>query len=145
MNQVSDIVRKFFEDYERGSNAPDPELIASQYSDSFMFASPQGGQAVKKDDFLKALPKREGFFKTVGLTSSKIQSLEETRLDDNYVLVKVHWKMRFEKDREQPIVAEISATYILYQREDSLRIVFQLDHQDLMKRVQDLGLLPAKD
>jgi hypothetical protein len=60
-------------------------------------------------------------------------------------MVKAYWKMRFEKDREQPIVAEISATYILYRREDSLRIVFQLDHQDLMKRVQDLGLLPAKD
>ena len=145
MNQVSDIVRKFFEDYERDSNAPDPELIVSQYSDSFLFASPQGVQAVKRDDFLKMLPKREGFFKTVGLTSSKIQSLEETRLDDNYVLVKVSWNMRFEKDREQPIVDEISATYILYQQEGLLWIVFQLDHQDLMKRVQDLGLLPIKD
>jgi hypothetical protein len=145
MNQVSDIVRKFFADYERGSNAPDPELVAVQYSDAFMFAGPQGGQPINKVDFLKALPKRAGFFKTVGLTSSKIQSLEETRLDDNYLLVKAYWKMRFEKDRQPPIVAEISATYILYQREDLLRIVFQLDHQDLMKRVQDLGLLPAKD
>ena len=145
MNQVSDIVRKFFEDYERSSNAPDPELIASQYSDSFMFAGLQGVQAIKKDDFLKALPKRAVFFKTVGLTASKIQSLEETRLDDNYVLVKVSWSMRFEKDREQSTIAEISATYILYQQKDVLWIVFQLDHQDLMKRVQDLGLLPIKD
>lgn len=145
MNQVSNIVRKFFADYERGSNAPEPELVAAQYSDAFLFAGPQGGQAIKKDDFLKALPKRAAFFKTVGLTASKIQSLEETRLDDNYLLVKVSWEMRFEKDRQPPIVAEISATYILYQREDLLRIVFQLDHQDLVKRVQDLGLLTARD
>ena len=145
MNQVSDIVRKFFDDYERGSNESDSEVVASQYSDSFMFANLQGVQAVKKDDFLKVLPKREGFFKTVGLTSLKIQSLEETRLDGNYVLVKVYWNMHFEKDLEPPIVDEISATYVLYQQEDVLRIVFQLDHQDLMKRVQDLGLLPAKD
>jgi hypothetical protein len=145
MKQVSDIVRKFFEDYESGIIGPDLELLASRYSDSFMFASPQGVQPIKKDDFLKVLPKRQGFFKTVGLTSSKIQALEETRLDDNYVMVKAYWNMRFEKDPEQPIVDETAATYILYQQESLLQIVFQLDHQDLMKRVQDLGLLPTKD
>jgi ketosteroid isomerase-like protein len=145
MKQVNDIVRKFFEDYERDVNASDPELIASRYADSFMFAGPQGAQTIKKEDFLKALPKRQGFFKTVGLTSSKIKSLEETRLDDNYVMVKTHWNMRFEKKPEQPIVVETSATYILCRQESSLRIVFQLDHQDLMKKAQDLGLLPAID
>lgn len=145
MKQVSDRVRKFFEDYETGGSALDLELLAAQYGDPFMFAGPQGVQAVKKEDFLKALPKRQGFFKTIGLTASKIQSLEETRLDENYVMVKAHWQMRFEKDPEQVIVDEISATYILYQQEDLLRIVFQLDHQDLMKRGQALGLLPGKD
>jgi len=145
MNQVSDMVRKFFENYEKGSNAPEPELVASQYGDSFMFAGPQGVQAVQKDDFLKVLPKQAGFFKTIGLTSSKIQALEETRLDDHYVLVKVQWAIRFEKDRAQPIIAEISASYILYQQEELVRIVFQLDHQDLMKRVEEIGLLPTKE
>jgi hypothetical protein len=141
MKQVSDIVRAFFEDFERGSNTPNPEIIASQYDDTFVFAGPQGVQVVKKDDFLKALPKRDGFFKAVGLTSSGIQSLEETRLDDNYVLVKAHWNMRFEKDQKQSVVVEIAATYVLYQQGSLLRIVLQLDHQDFMKRVQDLGLL----
>ena len=151
MKQASDIVRKFFEDYERSINASasdsegSPELIASRYSDLFMFAGPQGAQAVKKEDFLKALPKRQLFFKTIGLTSSTIQSLEETPLDNNYVMVKAYWNIRFEKDAEQPTVAETSATYILRQEESSLRVVFQLDHQDLMKTAQDLGLLPAKD
>lgn len=145
MEQVSDIVRKFFESYQRSINAHDPELIASRYGDSFMFAGPQGTQAVKKEDFLKALPKRQWFFKSIGLTSSTIRSLEETRLDDNYVMVKTYWNMRFEKEAEQPIVAETSATYILCQEESSLLIVFQLDHQNLMKTAQDLGLLPAKD
>ncbi len=145
MNQVSDMVRKFFEDYERGNTALDLELLASRNSDSFMFASPHSVQSVKQEDFLKVLPKRQGFFKTIGLASSKIRSLEETRLDDNYVMFKAHWTMRFEKDAEQPIADETSATYILHQQESSLRIVFQLDHQDLTQRIQALGLLPAKD
>ncbi|MCG3208873.1 MAG: hypothetical protein FOGNACKC_02486 [Anaerolineae bacterium] len=145
MNQASDIVRKFFEDYERGSNAADPTLVTAQYSDSFMFAGPQGAQAVSKADFLKALPKREGFFKAVGLTASKIQTLQETRLDEHYILVKVTWQIRFEKEPERPLVEEIAATYLLYQQDNLLRIVLQLDHQDLMQRVQALGLLPARD
>src|SRR5262245_44587169 len=138
MGQLSDIVRNFFEEYERSIKASDsegaPEFIASLYSDSFMFAGPQGAQTVKKEDFLKALPKRQWFFKSIGLTSTTIQSLEETRLDDNYVMVKAYWNMRFEKEAGQPIIAETSATYILCQEESSLRIVFQLDHQDFMKR-----------
>jgi hypothetical protein len=145
MKQVSDTIRKFFEDYERGINASDPELIASRYSDSFMFAGPQGMQSVKKEDFLKVLPKRQEFFKTIRLTSSTIKSVEETRLDENYIMVKSYWNLRFEKESEQPIVNEISATYILFRQESLLHIVFQLDHQDLMDRVKDLGLLAVKE
>lgn len=144
MKQVSDLVRKFFEDYERSTNTSRPELLESQYNDAFMFAGLQGAQAIKRDEFLQGLPKREGFFKTIGLTSSKIKGLEETRLDDHYLLVKAYWEMHFEKSTGQPILDEISATYLLYQQADELRIVFQLDHQDLMKRVEELGLLPGK-
>jgi hypothetical protein len=145
MKQVSENIKKFFEDFERSSNNLDIELIASQYNDSFMFANSQGAQSVKKEDFLKVIPKRHGFFKTIGLTSSKIRLLEETRLDDNYIMVKAYWNMKYEKASEQPIVDEISATYVLFQQENILQIMFQLDHQDLTKRVEQLGLLPAKD
>ena len=34
---------------------------------------------------------------------------------------------------------------ILRKFENSLQIVFQFDHQDLMTRAQDLGLLPVKN
>jgi hypothetical protein len=145
MNQASNIVREFFESFEKASNALDLEILGSQYGDSFMFASPQGAQSIKKDDFLRVLPKRKGFFKNIGLISSKITELEETRLDKNYVMVKAYWNMKFEKNLGQSIVDEISATYILFQQENILQIVFQFDHQDLTKRVQELGLLPAKE
>jgi len=145
MKQVSDIIREFFEKYESSTNNLDLELLGSQYSDSFMFASPQSTQAVKKDDFLKVLPKRQGFFKTIGLTSSTITMLEENQLDENYIMVKAYWNMCFEKADGQPIMDESSATYILFQQGNILQIVFQLDHQDLTKRAQELGLFPAKD
>jgi ketosteroid isomerase-like protein len=145
MIQASDIVRNFFEGFEKATNTLDLELLGSQYSDSFMFASPQGAQPIKKDDFLKVLPKRKEFFRTIGLISSRITTLEETRLDETYVMVKAHWNMQFENKSGQSITDDTSATYVLFQQENKLQIVFQLDHQDLTKRVQELGLLPAKD
>jgi ketosteroid isomerase-like protein len=144
MKPVSHSVTKFFEDYERNRETSDPEAIGQQYAETFMFAGPQGVQIVKKDDFLKALPQRQGFFKAVGLTLSKIKTLEETRLDEHYLLVRADWVMQFDKNAGQLITEEISATYVLSQQEDRLKIVLQLDHQDLVKRVQTLGLLPPK-
>lgn len=143
MQQVSAKVKEFFEDYERSIGASQPELLESQYGNAFMFAGPQGVQAIKRDDFLTTLPKRAGFFKTIGLTSSKLKALEETRLDDHYLMVKTYWEMHFESGAGQSTIDEISATYLLYQQADGLRIVFQLDHQDLLKRVEELGLLPG--
>ena len=67
MKQVSEMVRKFFEDYERGVNASDHELLSAKYNDSFVFASPHRVQLIKKDDFPRVLPNRQGFFRTVGL------------------------------------------------------------------------------
>ena len=60
MKQVSEMVRKLFEDYERGVNASDHELLITKYNDLFVFASPHGVQVIKKDDFVKLLPKRHG-------------------------------------------------------------------------------------
>lgn len=144
MNTISPNVKNFFEAFEGNLDTSEPTRVASQYGDIFMFAGPQGAQAVKKDDFLRVIPKRAGFFKSVGLTSSTIQALEETRLDNNYILVKAHWAMRFEAGSHSTTVEGIAATYLLHQQADQLQIVFQLDHQDLMQRVQELGLLPAK-
>ena len=143
MNAVSENVQTFFENYEKGISLSDSDLLGKLYAETFMFAGQQGSQAVKRDDFLKVVPKRSAFFKTIGLVSSTIRALEETRLDDDYLLIKVYWIMRFEKDAQPPVFDENSATYILFEHEHALQIVFQLDHQDLTKRVQELGLLPA--
>jgi hypothetical protein len=49
--------------------------------------------------------------------------------------------LRFEKEPGRSIIANIEATYILRQQDESWQIVFQLDHQDLTNRVQELGLV----
>ena len=131
---------EFFRLYEQANRDFDAQLIARLYADTFMFGNPQGVQAVKKEDFVKVLPRRKEFMKTAGLLSSRVDSVQVSTLDSKYVLVKAVWKMRFESSTGLPIDSENSTTYILAGTGDSFQIVVQLDHQDLMKKVQDLVL-----
>jgi ketosteroid isomerase-like protein len=138
---ASERVKAFFNQYESNIGESDPAAIAEQYGESFVFAGPQGAQAVRRDDFVKVLPKRQGFFKSVGLRSSSVVALEEVSVDDRCVLVKAQWRLQFESATAPVSVLDLFATYLLQQQPDGLRIVFQLDHDDLTKRVQELGLV----
>jgi len=77
----------------------------------------------------------------VGFQFVKIVPLDETRLDTYYVMVKVHVQMRFEKNPGQPIDMNNDSVYILFVKDDSPKIVFYLSHEDLMKMMQEHGLV----
>ncbi len=145
MNQVSDLIKAFFEDFERASNLFEQDLLASQFSDPFMAADPHGGiQVVKKEHFLAGIAQRQSFFHAIGFRGVKIVPFEETRLDQHYVIVKAHGSMRFEKTAGQPIDVNSDSVYILFIQDHSEKIVFQLTHEDLMKIMQEHDLLPGK-
>src|SRR5438445_12853869 len=143
MAEASKAIREFFDAYAKATGSLDLAFLGTAYGDTFMFASPSGIQAVKRDDFLKVVPKRGAFFRAAGLVASEVRRLEETRLDETHTMVQTRWTLRFEKEPGRPIIDEIAATYILRRQETSLQIVFQLDHQDLTKRLEELGLLPV--
>ena len=145
MKQVSDVVKKIFEDFERASNTFERDLLASLFSDPFMAADPDGSiQVVKKDDFIAGISKRQAFFQSLGFQFVKIVPLDETRLDNHYVMVKVHVQMRFEKNPGQPIDLDNDSVYILFIKDDSPKIVFNLTHENLMKIMYEHGLGPGK-
>lgn len=103
-----------------------------------MFGNAQGVQVVKKEDFVKVLPQRKDFMKTAGLLSSRVDSVETSTLDSKYILVKTVWNMSFQATSRDEVTRKTSATYVLSAVGNSFEIVFQLDHQDLMKIVQNL-------
>ena len=145
MNQISDVVKRFFADFERASNLFESAL-ASQFRDPFMTADPDGGiQVVKRDEFIAGIAKRQSFFQSIGFQFVKMVVLEETRLDDQYVMVKAHAQMRFEKNPGQPVDLESYSTYILFIKDDMPHIVFYLTHENLLKVMQESGLLSAKE
>lgn len=129
--------QEFFRLYEQANNDFDVQLIAKLYADTFMFVSPQGIQAVRKEDFVKVLPRRKEFMKTAGLLSSRVDSVQASTLDSKYVLVRTVWNMTFRANNQDEMTSKISATYILSTVGDSYEIVLQLDHQELMKIAQD--------
>ena len=131
-------VEEFVGRYEQANNDFDVQLIASLYADVFMFGNPQGVQAVRKEDFVKVLPRRKHFMKEAGLLSSRIDSVEASQLDSKYTLVKTTWKMRVRINQGADLTTLTSATYVLSTTEAAFEIVFQLDHQDLTKILQDL-------
>ena len=131
----------FFERFEKAINNGGVSEITNLYADSFLFGIGENVQAIKKEDFLKVLPKREGFFATVGLKKTSLTSVEEEgKLGENYSCVKTSWKMEYAKEGRPVIEDTTFATYILLKKNELYQIVFQLDHQDLMSRVQTLGL-----
>jgi hypothetical protein len=140
MSNENTEVKSFFTRYEAANAIFDVEQIAACYAEVFMFGGPEGVQCVKKEDFLKILPRRKEFFRSRGLVSSNIDSLAASSLDSKYTLVKVVWNMRFDRSASEPIYSQNTASYILSRANDRFQIVFQVDHQDLTKRVQELGL-----
>ncbi len=133
-------VKSFFTGYEAANAVFDVEQIATCYAEVFMFGGPAGVQCVKKEDFLKVLPRRKEFFRARGLVSSNIGSLTASAVDSKYTLVTVVWNMRFQRSAGELIDSQNSASYILSGADGRFHIVFQIDHQDLTKRVQELGL-----
>jgi hypothetical protein len=91
MNTIT--AEEFFRLYEQANNDFEVQLISKLYADTFMFANLQGVQAVKKEDFVKVLPRRKDFMKAAGLLSSRVDSVEATTLDSKYILVKTVWNM----------------------------------------------------
>ena len=136
MNTIT--AEEFFRLYEQANNDFDVQLISKLYADTFMFANLQGVQAVKKEDFVKVLPRRKDFMKAAGLLSSRVDSVETSKLDSKYMLVKTVWSMHVRAKNGNDMTGKTSATYILSTIGDSFEIVLQVDHQDLMKIVQDL-------
>src|SRR5579859_3875528 len=81
-------VKEFFIEYERANSSSDVAAIGGLYADTFMFGGPKGVQAVKKEDFLKVVPKMKAYFSSMGLSETQLQTVDTIPLDSKYLLAK---------------------------------------------------------
>jgi ketosteroid isomerase-like protein len=129
-------VKQFFARYEQANAASDIPSLVALYADVFMFGGPGGCRSVKKDDFVKIIPRRKEQFALLGLSHSKVTLVEASELDSKYLIARTRWTMSFSKaDSTQEI--ETAATYVLERAGELLTIVMQIDHQDLSAKLQE--------
>jgi hypothetical protein len=135
---VNQRVKELFLRFERANSSADVSGISELYADTFMFGGPKGVQAVKKEDFLKMVPKMKSYFSSMGLSETRLQPVEANSLDSKYLLVKVGWRMTLQNSSGMRHL-DAFATYVLERGNgDALSIVFQIDHQDLANVVKEL-------
>jgi hypothetical protein len=132
-------VKKLFDEYEKAFNALDVEKQVLFFAEHFISAGPRGSIAQSRDEFAKMASQAAEFYKSVGQTSAKILSMEETPISDHYSMVKVHWGATFQKTGDK--VIEFDVTYFLQKTSGEPKIIMFVAHQDEQKAMEKLGLL----
>jgi hypothetical protein len=105
-----------------------------------MFADPNGVRVTEKPTVLAGLSKGQELFKTLGHRTTKLVSLDETRLDEHYTMVRAQFVWRFENG-PAPIDVDVDSTFILYIDDGVPKIVFQHEHEDFQQALRKRGVL----
>jgi len=135
---MDEVVREFFLEYERANGASDVGAIGGLYADTFMFGGPKGVQTVRKEDFLRVVPKMKSHYSSMGLSETRLRAVEASVLDSRYLLAKVGWRMTLKQSSGSRDL-DTFATYVLERGDgDALAIVFQIDHQDLASVIREM-------
>jgi len=129
---MDELVKAFFETYEKANATSDFAAIGDLYAETFLFADQDAAQSVRRADFLKIIPRMKDHFASLGLIGTRLSSVETTELGTRYRLAKVGWAMSLRVANGAVKKLDAFATYVLQQtNDDKLSILFQLDHQDL--------------
>ena len=144
MDVATPVIQECFDQYAQSRSAMDSDRIVSQYADTCMFAGPNGTQVAEKQALLAGFAKAMELLKTVGHTSTKLASLNETRVDEHYAMVRAQLVWRFEKTAAPPIDVNVDSTFILHFKDGVPRIVFQHEHEDFWQALRTRGVLPAQ-
>ena len=134
-------IEQFFRDFEANDNAEHIDAIVAQFADTFLFAGPDGSQAVRTHDFARALPKRKQFFKQLGCISTELQSVAPVKLGERYVLASTRWRMLFQQESKPEEQITVESTFLVDMGGPVAKIVFYLPHHDVMALLQEKGLL----
>ncbi len=135
---MTDAVKKLFAEYEKAFNALDVEKQVPLFAEHFISAGPRGSIAQGRDEFARMANKSAEFYRSVGQTSAKILSMDETAINREYSMVKVHWGVTFEKTGNK--LMEFDVTYFIQKTGSEPKIIMFIAHQDEESAMKELGL-----
>jgi len=144
MNNFDEEVGIFLNQFEVNSNVGDAEESVKQFADVFVAADPDGARAVPSSVLMMAIPQRKKLFESVGRSVTTLASVEQTALDDRYVLLRTEWLVKFDLAIGRCEELTLRSTFLVHRTADGLKIILYLSHQDLMSVLREKGVLPDK-
>lgn len=133
-------MQAFFEAFERTSETGDAASLAKLYAESFLVANATGAHVLRASDLAQMIPKRKQMLEAAGCGAAKLVSLEETRLDDNYSMVRTQWRWHVKRGDDASQEITLPSTYIVRRSSDGLQIAFYLAHGDITAVLRERGL-----
>ena len=131
-------IKQLFAEYEKAFNALDIEKQVPFFAEQFISAGPGGSIAQNRDEFAKMAHQAAEFYKTIGQTSARILSADETPISNEYSMVKVHWGVTFDKLGDR--LVEFDVSYLVQKTGTGPKILIFIAHQDEEKAMKELGL-----
>ncbi len=132
-------VEKLFREYAAAFSKLDIENQVDHFADAFIMAGPKGAVSGSKEEFRKNAAQAVAFYKSVGQSSARLLSIEETPISKDYVIAKTHWAVTFDKNGDKPI--EFDVSYILYTAPPEPKIMMSISHEDEQEAMAKLGVL----
>jgi hypothetical protein len=134
-------MRAFFEAFQTSNEIGDVTVLVNLFADSLVVASSNGAQVVKASDLARMIPKRKEMLDAAGCQGAKLVSLNETRLDDHYSMVRAEWCWRVISRGGDSQEITLPSTYIVRRSSEGLQIVFYLAQGDITAVLRERGLL----
>lgn len=131
-------IEKLFADYGKSFSALEMRRIAGLYSDQFVAAGPKGVISQGREEFLGNADKAAEYYRSVGQESATVLSAKETWFGEFYVMVTIHWGVRF---RSLPELVEFDVSYLVQLTDEAPKIILFISHEDEQETMQKLGLL----
>jgi len=135
-------IEALFRRFETLSAGADAEALAALYAPSFMMAGPGGPQIVRGGDLALAIPKRKQLFDAAGCRSTTLRSVDHTRLDDRYSLVRTEWQWTFVRADGSSTEIALPSSFIVDRAADGGKIVCYINHADIVAIMRERRLLP---
>lgn len=132
-------IQKLFANYEAAFDKLDLEKQAELFADSFIMAGPHGAVSQSKTEFLQKASTAVAYYKSVGHTGAKIFSIDEEPVSREYVKVKAHWGVSFEKLGDKLVEFDIS--YVIFTGDNTPKIILAITHEDEQEAMKKLGVL----
>ncbi|MDQ2833162.1 MAG: hypothetical protein M3Y50_05320 [Acidobacteriota bacterium] len=142
MEDIKNGIKRFFRTYEKNANINDVEAVATQFAEVFMLADPGGLRAIPAKELLAGIPQRKKMFESIGCQATTLVAMEQTKLSDQYYLVKTEWSMQIECGTDRFRKIPLHSTFIVFGSGEDLKIAFYLPHEDLMSVLRKHGVSP---